>query len=179
MAERAVLLGLLLLIMPFGAEAQPAGRVWRIGYLGATQPTPADAHISGALVSGLRDRGYVEGHNLIIERRYAEGRVERDAEFASEYIRRNVDLVVALNTAAARAARQATSTIPIVTIVVGDHIAVGLGSSLARPGGNVTGLSNQATDIVTKHLQLGWNSCRAGALLSCSGTQRWLHTSRA
>lgn len=154
MAKRSILLGLLLLIAPLAAEAQPAGRVWRIGYLGATTPTPANAHISGELGSGLRDLGYVEGRNLIMERRYADGRNERYGEFAAEFVRLNVDLIVALNTPAARAASQATSTIPIVTILVGDHVAAGLASSLARPGANVTGLSNQAPDIVTKHLQL-------------------------
>src|SRR5262245_44049623 len=145
MNRRAFVTGLgALLAAPRAAEAQQAGKVWRIGYLGTTPPIGATLPNWDAFVQELRRRGYIEDQNLVFERRYSEGKPERFADFASEFVRLNVDLIVASVTPAAKAAKQATSVIPIVAVAVGDPVGSGLVASLARPGGNVTGLSFQA-----------------------------------
>jgi len=141
------------LAAPLAVGAQPAARVYRIGYLGISPPNPTTASVEDAFLQGLRDHGYVEGKNLVIERRYAEGKVERLPDLAAELLRLNVELIVAPTTPAARAAKQVTTTTPIVTVMAGDPVAVGLVSSLARPGGNVTGLTGQASDWSGKQLQ--------------------------
>jgi putative ABC transport system substrate-binding protein len=146
-------LALALLAGPLAAEAQPAARVYRIGFLGISPPNPTTASVWDAFLQGLREHGYVEGKNLLIERRYAEGKVERLPDLAAELLRLNVELIVAPTTPAARAAKQVTTTTPIVMVLAGDPVAVGLVSSLARPGGNVTGLTGQATDWSGKQLQ--------------------------
>src|SRR5437764_3151805 len=123
-----------LLAMPLAAEAQTAGRIWRIGYLG---PAVAAANRSEvAFRQGLRDLGYVEGSNLVFEYRSAEGKVERLPALAAELVALKVDVIVAEgSTLAARVAKEATRTIPIVFAAVGDPVASGLVTSLARPGG--------------------------------------------
>src|SRR5262245_24368488 len=138
---------------PLAVEAQRVGKVYRIGYLAVTAPTPATLPLWEAFQEGLREGGYVEGQNLFIERRYSEGKAERYPDLASEFVRLQVDVIVATSTPAAKAAKQATGTIPIVIVGVGDPVGSGLVASLARPGGNVTGLSSQA-EYAGKALQL-------------------------
>jgi putative tryptophan/tyrosine transport system substrate-binding protein len=131
---------------------QPLAKVPRIGILapGCAPPSP----ILEVFLQGLRTRGYVEGQTLAIEWRYAEGRAERFAELAAELVRLPVDLIVAVSTPAALAAKQATATIPVVMVYVADPIGTGLVTSLARPGGNLTGVSDMATDLSAKRLEL-------------------------
>jgi putative ABC transport system substrate-binding protein len=136
---------------PLAARAQqPAMPV--IGYLGANTPSAENQRIA-AFVQRLRELGWIEGRTIAIEVRWAGGRNERFAEIAAEFVRLKVDVIVTAGTAAVVAAKQATSVIPIVFAVVGDPVGTGLVSSLARPGGNVTGLSNQSADIVGKRLE--------------------------
>jgi putative ABC transport system substrate-binding protein len=120
---------------PLAVEAQP-GKVARVGVLG-TIPSPA----LDSLVDGLRQLGWVEGQNLTIERRFSEGQQERFRDLAAELVRLNVDVIVTSGTPATMAAKTATTTVPIVMAAVGDPVGAGLVSSLARPGGNITGLS--------------------------------------
>ena len=123
---------------PLAAEAQQAAKVARIGYL--TGSLAASPHLPEAFRQGLRDLGYVEGRNLVIEYRDAEGKLERLPALAAELVALKVDVIVAGHTPAL-AAKQATRTLPIVFAAVADPVASGLVASLARPGGNVTGLS--------------------------------------
>ncbi len=141
---------------PRASGAQQAGKVARIGILGDTSP-PDDSPGSGdaAFRQGLRDLGHVEGRNVTIEYRWAEGKRERLPELAADLVRSRVDVIVALGPASAQAAKNATTTIPVVFLGSGDPIAEGLVSSLARPGGNVTGFAVIAgLDIVGKRLEL-------------------------
>jgi putative ABC transport system substrate-binding protein len=144
-------LALGLFVVPLGAEAQPAGQVYRIGYLGTDPPLP---HLWDALLEGLRERGYIEGRNLVFERRFTEGHAERFPEFAAEMVRLRVDLILVITTPAALAAKHATQTIPIVIPTALDPVGTGLVESLARPGGNVTGLTSMHPDVVGKRLEL-------------------------
>jgi ABC-type uncharacterized transport system substrate-binding protein len=133
-----------LLAAPLAAEAQPAGKVYRIGLLGITPPTSSTLQRpSEAFLQALRDHGFIEGQNVIIERRYSEGREDRHTTFVAEFLQMKVDLIVTTSSAAARAAKQATTTIPIVMLAVANPERQGLVTSLAHPGGNVTGMSNQ------------------------------------
>jgi len=127
-----------LLAVPLAAAAQPPGKVYRIGYLG-TNPPPADWW--DALLDGLRERGYSEGRNLAFERRLSQGQAERFPKLAAELVQLRVDLILVHTTPAAIAARNATQTIPIVFPTAIDPVGAGLVASLARPGGNLTGLS--------------------------------------
>ena len=138
-----------LLAAPFVAEAQQAAKVPRIGYL-ALNPTP---HFQEAFRQGLRDLGYVEGRNLVIEDRDAEGKRERLPALAAELVALKVDVIVASGTPAALATKQATRSLPIVFTAVGDPVTSRLVTSLARPGGNVTGLSVLAPELVGKCLE--------------------------
>ena len=141
-----------LLAAPLAAEAQQAAKVARIGYLAGN--LTASPHLPEAFRQGLRDLGYVEGRNVVIEYRDAEGRPERFAALAAELVALKVDVIVTGGgTPTALAAKQATRTIPIVFASAGDPVADGLITSLARPGGNVTGLSNLNTDLVGKCLE--------------------------
>jgi len=143
------------LAAPLGAEAQQVGKVWRIGWLEITPPTtPATLKSENAFVQALRDRGFVEGQNVVFDRRYSEGRENRYAGFVAELIRMKADLIVASSSAAVRAAKQATTAIPIVMLAVAVPERQGLVASLARPGGNVTGMSNQGGETSGKMLQL-------------------------
>ena len=108
-----------LLAAPLAAEAQPAGKVYRIGLLGITPPTSSTLQRpSEAFLQALRDHGFIEGQNVIIERRYSEGREDRHTTFVAEFLQMKVDLIVTTSSAAARAAKQATTTIPIVMLAV-------------------------------------------------------------
>jgi len=138
-----------LLVAPLAAEAQTAAKVWRIGLIVVAPASPLEA-----LSQGLRELGYVEGQNLIVERRYSEGRAERFSEFAAELVRAKVDLIIVNTTPAAIAAKKATTTIPIVFPTAIDPVAAGVVASLARPGGNVTGLSMLAPELSPKRLEL-------------------------
>jgi len=147
-------LGLGFLTAPLGIEAQQPARVFRLGLLGTVPMTEAGAaHIWDGLFEGLRQLGYVEGQNLIIEGRFSEGRSERLPTLAAELVRLNVDVIVAAATTADEAKR-ATSTIPIVMTNHGDPVGSRVVASLARPGGNVTGLSALSPALVGKQLQL-------------------------
>jgi len=145
---------LVLLAAASGAAAQSQAKVYRVGYLGIVPPTASNSAPWDAFVDGLREHGYVEGRNLVLHRRYSAGQDARFAELAAELVRLNVEVIVSSTTNGALAAKQVTSTIPIVTIVAGDPVGSGLVASLARPGGNVTGLSSQAPDLAAKQLQL-------------------------
>ena len=142
-------LALVLLVQPFATEAQHAGKVWRIGLISV-----AYLRIEDVFFQHLKGLGYVEGHNLVVERRYSEGRAERFPEFAAELARANLDLLIVTTTPAALAVKNATKTIPVVLTNSIDPVGVGLVASLARPGGNITGTSQQAPDIFAKRLQL-------------------------
>jgi putative tryptophan/tyrosine transport system substrate-binding protein len=127
-----------------------------IGFLSAFSPPPNISDVGrGPVVQGLREAGYVEGQNVVIERRWAENYYDRLPALAAELVSRKVDLIVAINgTPPALAAKSATSTIPIVFFDVGDPVGIGLVASLDRPGGNLTGFSNISTDLTAKLLEL-------------------------
>jgi putative ABC transport system substrate-binding protein len=151
----AVVLTLSLALAPFAAEGQEPGKVYRIGVLWNSAPnTPVSQRNDQAFEQGLRERGRVEGQNTIIERRYAEGRAERLSDLATELVRLKVDVIVANAAPAARAAKQATATIPIVAIAVSHPVGLGLVASLSRPGGNVTGLATLFPELAAKRLAL-------------------------
>src|SRR5437899_2198226 len=155
-SRRAFLGGLAggLLAAPLTAEGQQPGRVARIGYLAANLAV-ADPRTREAFLQGLRDLGYVEGRNLLIEYRDAAGKTERFPALAAELVALKVDVIVAAGgTLAALAAKQATTTLPIVFAAVGNPVAEGLVTSLARPSGNVRGLSLVQQEIVGKSLEL-------------------------
>ena len=153
MDRRDTVLALLALgTAPFAAKAQQATQDARIGCL-ATNPA-ISTRLREAFVQGLRDLGYIEGRNLVIEYRDADGKVERLPALAAELVALKVDVIVASGTLAALAARRATKTLPIVFSPAGDPVGSGLVTSLARPGGNVTGLSAFAPELVGKRLEL-------------------------
>jgi putative ABC transport system substrate-binding protein len=145
-------LGLSVLVAPLAAEAQSATKVARIGYL--TSNLSVSPHLPEAFRQGLRDVGYIEGRNVVIEYRDAEGKPERLPALAAELVALKVDVILAVSTPQALAAKQATRTIPIVLAFVGDPVASGLVTSLARPGGNVTGLTGLGPELVGKRLEL-------------------------
>jgi putative tryptophan/tyrosine transport system substrate-binding protein len=138
---------------PLVAQAQPPGKQPTIGFLGATAPT-AQMQWTAAFVQRLRELGWIEGRNVAIEYRWAEGRAERFAEIAAEFVRLKVDVILTHSTPAVLAAKQATSAIPIVFATASDPVGSGLVANLARPGGNVTGLSNQTGDLAAKRVEL-------------------------
>ena len=153
MDRRDTVLALLALgAAPLAAEAQQATKVARIGCL-ATNPA-ISTRLREAFVQGLRDLGYIEGRNLVIEYRDADGKAERLPALAAELVALKVDVIVASGTLAALAARRATKTLPIVFSPAGDPVGSGLVTSLARPGGNVTGLSSLGPELVGKRLEL-------------------------
>ena len=162
-----VALALGVLAASLGAEAQSARKVYRIGFLGSGRPVaPAP------LVEGLRELGWVEGQNIAIEYRFAEGRFDRLPDLVAELVRLRVDIIVAGATPGVAAAKNATETIPIVMISGGDPVGLGLVASLARPGGNVTGLSfDVGLQILGKQLELIKEIVpqvrRVAVLLSC------------
>jgi putative ABC transport system substrate-binding protein len=138
---------------PLAARGQQSGKLPTIGFLVAGTPTSHGQWVA-AFVQRLRELGWIEGRTIAIEYRWAEGRNERFAEIAAEFVRRKVDVIVTSATAAIVAAKQATSVIPIVFAAAGDPVGTGLVVSLARPGGNVTGLSIQQTDVAAKRVEL-------------------------
>jgi ABC-type uncharacterized transport system substrate-binding protein len=148
----SITLALVWLFNTVAAEAQQVAKVARIGWLG-DDPTRAP-HLQEAFLQGLRDLGYVEGRNLVVERRYTEGKLDRIPALATELVALNADVIVATSTPNALAAKQTIRTVPIVFAAASDPVASGLVSSLARPGGNVTGLSFFTPDLVGKCMEL-------------------------
>jgi len=150
----AVLLGLAGRVASRAADAPAAGKVVRIGYLSTPTRESVERGVQ-AFLKRLRELGWIEGRNLVIEYRWAEGSVERLPELAADLVRRKVDLIVAPAGSAALAAKQATSTIPIVMIFPSDPVEIGLIASLSRPGGNVTGTTlTPGAEIFGKQLQI-------------------------
>jgi putative ABC transport system substrate-binding protein len=143
----------MLLALPVAARAQQATKIPRIGFLGATTLPATSARIE-AFRHGLRELGYIEGKNIVIEYRWAEGKIERLPDLAAELVRLKVDVIVTSSAAPTRAAKEATSTIPIVMANDNDPVGIGHVASLARPGGNVTGVSTYAPEISGKQLEL-------------------------
>ena len=151
--ELIVLLRGAAITWPLAARAQQSAKLPTIGFLGPNTSS-LDSHRVSAFVQRLRELGWIEGRNVAIEYRWAEGRIEHLAEFAAEFVRLKVDVIVTSGTPPVVAAKQATSVIPIVFAAVGDPVGNGLVASLPRPGGNVTGSSIQATDLAGKRLGL-------------------------
>src|SRR5437899_10168493 len=151
--EFITLLGSAAAAWPLAAHAEQPGKLPSIGFLGAGTASAWSPWVA-AFVQRLRELGWIEGRNVAIEYRWAEGRSERFAEIAAEFIRLKVDVIVTSGTPAVVAAKQATSVIPIVFATAGDPLGTGLVASLALPGGNVTGLSIQQTDLIGKRLEL-------------------------
>ena len=141
------------LAAPFGSFAQQQGKVWRVGFLSSENPAAYKTRVE-ALRAGLRDFGYEEGKNLVIEFRWAEGKSERLPELVADLVRLNVDVIVTAGTLGVRAAKQATTTIPIVMASSGDAVATGLVASLARPGGNITGSAFFSPELSSKRLEM-------------------------
>ena len=151
--EFIALVGSAALAWPLTARAQQASKLPIIGVLGSATPL-AQGQLYARLVSHLRELGWIEGRNVAIEYRWAEGRSERYVAIATEYVRMQASVIVTSGTAAVAAAKETTSVIPIVFATSGDPVGAGLVASLARPGGNVTGLSLQQTDLAAKRLEV-------------------------
>jgi putative ABC transport system substrate-binding protein len=144
--------GVFILVTSLVADAQPAGKVYRIGFLAPNVPSPVALD---AFRDGLRQAGWVEGRNVVIDYRYAEFKLDRLPALAGELVRLKVDVIVTSAGPATRAAKEATATIPVVMFGVGEPVGQGLVASLARPGGNVTGLAfSVGTEVFSKDLEL-------------------------
>jgi len=150
-----VALGASALSAPFDLFAQQQGKVWRVGFLSLSErPTSFDSNYIGSFPRGMRELGYVEGKNLLIEWRFAEGRSDLLPILAAELVRLQVDVIVSGNTPSTRAAQKATTEIPLVMTSVGDPVGSGFVKSLAHPGGNITGLSIVTGETSPKLLEL-------------------------
>jgi putative ABC transport system substrate-binding protein len=150
-----VILALSLTLAPLDAEAQPTANSARIGFLlTPSLESPEGRALRDAFSQGLREHGYVEGQTIVTEYRAADGKIDRLPALATELARLKVHLIVAMGTATARAAQQATTGIPIVAAIMGDPVGDGLVASLARPGGNITGLTFLGPELVPKRLEL-------------------------
>ncbi len=142
-----------LLVTAVSANAQPAAKIPRIGVLHAGTPAAVSQNVE-AFRQGLQERGYVEGQNIVVERRFGDARPERMAEVAAELVRLKVDMIVTSTDGAIAAVKRQTQTIPIVMASSTDPVGTGFVASLARPGGNVTGLSNISPELNAKRLEL-------------------------
>ncbi len=150
-----IALGAGALAVPLVAFAQQQGKVWRVGYIDAgSRQSLVNSGRYAALIDGLREQGYVEGKNFVLEARYADGNANRLHGFAQELVRQKVDLILALGAVETPAAQQATRTIPIVVLNMTDPVGNGFATSLARPGGNITGMSSGADETVQKLVEL-------------------------
>ena len=149
-----IALGASSLAAPFTSLAQQQGKVWRIGFLSQRRITFSNTDYFGAFPQGLRELGYVEGKNLVIELRSADNRSDRLPELAAELVRLKVDVIVTSASSSTKAALNATSTIPIVMVNVTDPVGNGFVAGLGRPGGNVTGLSTLLEEVSAKHLEM-------------------------
>src|SRR5438034_1738513 len=138
---------------PLAVRAQQAGKIPRVGFMG-NSTAALEANLVGPFRDGLRELGYQEGRNIVIEYRWAEGNYERFSALVAELLAVPVDVIVTAGTPATLAVKNATSTVPVVMIAVGDPVGTGIVSSLARPGGNITGLSSIAPDLEGKRLEL-------------------------
>ncbi len=155
MSPVTVVLTLAIVAAPFAAEAQQSAKIPRIGWLSIASPTPEVSHLIEAFLQALRELGYVEGQNIAVEYRFAEGSPERLPEFAAKLVALKADIIVTPNPAGTQAAKEATATIPIVFMGIADPVGSGLVASLARPGGNITGLTATASiEILGKRLEL-------------------------
>jgi len=148
---RVLVLALVLTVTPLAGQAQHSGKIYRLGYLSYES---APSLYTEAFRQGLRDLGWLEGRNIVIEYRWAGEKRERLLDLATELVKLNVDVILAETTPGALAAKKATTRIPIVFPMASEPVATGLVASLARPGGNVTGFSLRAQDIVPKRLEL-------------------------
>jgi len=154
--ERRTFLALVpagLLAAPVAGGAQPAAKLWRIGYLDQGSEANNRLYVDG-LRQGLGDRGWVEGRTIVIENRFAEGKTDQLPRLAAELVRSKVDVIVTSSTPAALAAKHATTTVPIVIGFVADPVGSGIVASLARPGGNITGWTHSGRDLRAKYLEL-------------------------
>ena len=151
--EFVTLLGGAAAAWPITARAQQAGKLPTIGFLGTATPSTQSSRVA-AFVQRLRELGWIENRTVAIEYRWAEGRPERFAEIAAEFVRLKVDVILTYATPSSIAAKKATAAIPIVFAAAGDPVGTGLVASLARPGGNITGLSIQQTDLASKRLEI-------------------------
>ena len=173
MDRRTFLMCSLVLTAPRAAIAQQTGKLYRIGFLGSANPSSWSTQIA-ALRQGLREFGYEEGKNLVIEYRWAEEDYDRLPRLAAELVSQKVDVIVTHGTPGSRAAKQATTTVPIVMAAVGEPVRSGLVASLSRPGGNLTGNSILEADLVLKRLELVKEvlpNVRLVGLLYAPGTQ--------
>ena len=135
--------------------SQQTVKTYHIGVLGVmSKPSPDGLRIWNAFLSGMRELGYIEGKNMVLERRYSEGQSDRYPALAQELVRLDVDLILVWTTSAALAAKAATSTIPILFTTANDPVGSGLAESLARPGGNVTGITSLAAELSGKRVEL-------------------------
>ncbi len=169
--DRRAFMGTVVLgvLTPPLAAAQQTGKVYRIGFLG---PASAERVYTDPLLSlraGLRELGYVEGKNIVFEYRFAEDKYERLPGLAAELVRDKVDVIVVHSTPGTRAAKQATRTIPIVMVSVADPVGAGLVASLARPGGNITGVSNIDVGLARNACSCSRRPCRSFPWWPCSG----------
>jgi len=177
-----VTLALTILLTPLASDGHAAAKVPRIGFLSVTDPASAAAVLE-PFRQGLRERGYVEGQTIVLEERWAEGTLDRLPNLVTELVQLKVDLIVAVGAPAAQAAQQATRMIPIVALM-GDPVEMGLVASLARPGGNLTGVSGQTAEVSGKLLELLkeavpqasrvavlWNAANPGKVLEWQETQ--------
>jgi putative ABC transport system substrate-binding protein len=143
------------IVAPFDAFPQQQGKVWRVGFLSSrSRPASLVSDEMGAFLPGMRELGYVEGKNLMIEWRFAEGKYERLSSLAAELVQMKVDVIVTSGTPATSPTQKATTTIPIVMVNVGDPVTRGFVKSLAHPGGNITGLSTFSSEISAKQLEM-------------------------
>jgi putative tryptophan/tyrosine transport system substrate-binding protein len=142
-----------LLAAPFAAEAQPAGKAHRIGFLG-NSTAALEANLVGPFREGLRELGYVEGQNIAIEYRWAEGKYERFPSLIAELLAQRVEVIVTAGTPATQAVKKATTSVPLVMVGVGDPVASGIVVSLKRPGGNITGVTSIGDETQGKRLEL-------------------------
>jgi len=156
MQRRDFVTGILgtVLALPLAGEAEPQGKVFCIGWLGNVPPPPSMERASAAFVDGLREYGYVEGANLKVEYRWADGRDERYSELVRDLIQAKVQLIVTAQTPAAVVIKDQAKTLPVVLVGTSHPVEVGLVQTLARPGGNITGITNQLGDLDGKLLQL-------------------------
>lgn len=146
------LIGVVVLVFSCVVYAKEAGRIARIGFISSTNPVGTPHY--AAFLDGLREQGYVEGKNILIEHRWTDRKLEQLPAFAEELVNLKVDLIVAWSSHSVAAAKQATKTIPIVMVAVGDPVGSGFVSSLARPEGNITGMSNMLRATVAKSVEM-------------------------
>ena len=150
--RRALAFGTIALTAPLGTLAQPTKKLLRIGFLPiGTRPAAIAAHPLGGFARGMRELGYTEGKDYVIEWRFSEGKRDLFISAAAELAQLKVDFIVAATALGIDAARRATNSIPIIMVNIADPVNAGFVASLARPGGNVTGMSNQSGETVSKH----------------------------